>query len=394
MIIPSIDIIKGEAVQLVQGKRLAINGGCPLRWADTFSIGSEIAVIDLDAAFGDGSNEELILELCKKYRVRVGGGIRSTEKAKRFLDAGATKVIIGTNANKEFLSTLPKHRVIVALDCKDQQVYVDGWRRGTGLKLQDQLDSLADYVSGFLVTFIEAEGTMSGIPMETIKKLRAKNLTVAGGIKSPEEIRELDSLGIDAQVGMAIYSGALSYSECLLAPLKGDLIPTIVADERDRVLGLVWSTKQSLKEAIETRSGVYFSRSRREIWKKGETSGSKQELIRVSLDCDRDTVKFNVLQSGGFCHEGSYSCFADPVPLERLVAESKYREGSYTKKILEDPELRFSKIQEEAEEFISAPTRENLIWEAADLFYFMLTHLAANNVTFSEVERELQRRRK
>ena len=132
MIIPSIDLMGGEAVQLIGGEQLAIAAGDPRPLLDRFSLAGEVAVIDLDAARGEGSNAELIRELCQRARVRVGGGIRSAETARQWLDAGASKVILGTAASPELLRALPRERTIVALDSRDGDVVTHGWRRRTG----------------------------------------------------------------------------------------------------------------------------------------------------------------------------------------------------------------------------------------------------------------------
>ena len=128
MIIPSIDLMGGEAVQLIGGEQLAIAAGDPRPLLDRFSLAGEVAVIDLDAARGEGSNAELIRELCQRARVRVGGGIRSVETARQWLDAGASKVILGTAASPELLRALPRERTVVALDSRDGDVvtHVDG----------------------------------------------------------------------------------------------------------------------------------------------------------------------------------------------------------------------------------------------------------------------------
>lgn len=407
MIIPSIDLQGGRTVQLVQGERLEIDAGDPLPIARRFGLIGETAVIDLDAAMGIGSNEALVRSLLDVCPCRVGGGIRTAERARMWLDAGARKVILGTAASPEILRQLPRERVIAALDARDGEIVVHGWRSRTGLSVIDRMRELRPFVSGFLVTFVETEGTLAGLSTDRARPLLDAagdcRITVAGGIRSAEEIGELDAMGIDAQVGMALYKGIIHPAEAIAATLRSDrpdgLWPTVVADERGVALGLAYSNRQSLKEAIETGRGVYWSRGRG-LWRKGESSGDVQQLIRVDADCDRDTLRFTVRQtgpSGGFCHLNTRTCWGPDAGLAevaRRVRQPKNARdaGSYTSRLLNDPALLTSKILEEAREFVEAEDRDHRVREAADLLYFVLVRLAAEGIDLSEIDHELAKR--
>ena len=226
MIIPSIDLQGGSTVQLVGGRERALDAGDPVPIFERFSRVGEVAVIDLDAALGQGTNESTIAALVARGRCRVGGGIRSVEAAIRWLDRGASKVILGTAARPELLRQLPKDRVIAALDAFEGEVVVEGWRKGTGATVEDRMRELAPFVGGFLVTFVEGEGRMGGLDLDRARRLSEASggarLTVAGGITTPREIAVLDELGIDAQVGMAIYRGALDLADAVHQPLALD----------------------------------------------------------------------------------------------------------------------------------------------------------------------------
>src|SRR5207249_182961 len=222
MIVPSIDLMQGRAVQLRRGRDLVLDGGDPLARLEQFAVAGEVAVVDLDAALDSGSNAGLIREMVRRAPCRVGGGIRHLDQA------------------------------------------------------------------------------------------------AAGGITTATEIAELDRIGADAQVGMALYTGRLPLGEAVVAPLAkpvdyrggGDVWPTVVCDEWGHALGLVWSTRESLARAIAERKGIYWSRSRQALWEKGAISGNTQELVRVDLDCDRDALRFIVRQRGaGFCHLDRRSCW-------------------------------------------------------------------------------------
>jgi phosphoribosyl-ATP pyrophosphohydrolase len=408
MIVPSIDLMDGRAVQLVGGKGEPRDGGDPLEVAERFAVAGELAVIDLDAALGRGSNAEVVRELVRRYPCRVGGGIRSAQAALEWLDAGARKVILGTAARPEVLDELPRRPVISALDGVDGEVVVRGWTERTGTRVLDRLDELRQRVGGFLVTFVEREGRMGGIDLEACRRVVAAAgdtpVTLAGGVTSAEEIARLDRIGADAQVGMALYSGRLGLAEAFAAPLRSDrpdgLWPGVVCDEQGAALGLVYSSAESLAAAIAERRGIYWSRSRGELWRKGESSGATQQLLRVAADCDRDALRFTVRQHGsGFCHRATRSCWGEDEGLGAVQRRIEGRlsdpvPGSYTERLARDPELLAAKLVEEARELAAAEQPNELVWEAADLLYFTLTRLATRGVPLDAVIDELDRRRR
>jgi phosphoribosyl-ATP pyrophosphohydrolase/phosphoribosyl-AMP cyclohydrolase len=402
MIIPSIDIVGGTTVQLVGGEDRALDAGDPGAVLDRLGVVGEVAVVDIDAARGDGDNGELIRKLCGRSAIRVGGGIRSVARARQWLDDGAEKVIIGTAAHEDLLSKLPSERVIVALDARDGEVVTHGWRRSSGRDLLGSIRRFQQLCGGFLVTFVEREGRMEGTDLDLAGAVVAAageaRVTIAGGITSASEIAELERIGADAQVGMALYTGRLGLADALGAILKSDrpdgLWPTVVVDAAGTALGLAWSDLESLDRAIETKRGVYHSRSRG-LWAKGETSGAVQELLRVDLDCDRDALRFTVRQTDGFCHTGSRTCWGEDRGLTRLerrldeIARSR-PQGSNTVRLLQDSGLLGAKLMEEAAELASPDA--DVVSEAADLLYFLLARLVADGVSLDNVEAILDRR--
>lgn len=407
MIVPSIDIMNGKAVQLVQGRRKVLERSDVLELARKFGRYGEIAVIDLDAALGKGSNLELIKEICKLADCRVGGGIRTTERAEEVLRAGAKKIIIGTKATPDFLSKLPKDRIIVAVDAKDEYVMNRGWRKQTEKKPQELVTELEDYCSSFLFTDIGIEGSMKGCDFEKIEKLGKltdKKITAAGGISSVGEIKRLDDLGFDSQLGMSIYTGKINLTEAFLSILDFErndgMIPTIVQEANRQVLMIAFSTPESLKRSLETGKATYYSRSRKKLWTKGDTSGNSQELLRVKYDCDRDALLFTVRQKGVACHMNRYSCFGDKeFSLDQLYDVLSDRilnpkNGSYTSKISKKEEIIMAKIKEECGEIIDYNGKDNLIREIADLTYFVMLLMAKKGIMPSDVMNELWRRRK
>ncbi len=405
MIIPSIDLMGGQAVQLVGGEAMAIEAGDPMPIAERFAVAGPLAVIDLDAALKQGSNRALIERLVARFECHVGGGIRDVETALFWLDAGARRIILGTMAKPEILSQLPKERLLAALDAKHGEVVVEGWKEGTGRGILERIAELKDLVTGFLVTFVEREGRMGGTDMVLARRIveaaAPAKVIIAGGVTTPEEVAELDAMGADCQVGMALYSGRLDLGEAIAAPLTSDrpdgLIPTIVCDERGTALGLVYSSKASIAAAVNERRGIYQSR-KRGLWRKGESSGAVQQLVQVTPDCDRDAVQFTVRQEGaGFCHLETRTCFGEDAGLGRLSRRLLERrreapEGSYTARLFADRSRLAGKISEEAVELNEAQSRDEVIWEAADLLFFTLTRLAAEGIELAEVEQHLDRR--
>ena len=180
-----------------------------------------------------------------------------------------------------------------------------------------------------------------------------------------------------------------------------NLIPTIVKDKQGNILMLAYSSKESLELAITTNKATYFSRSRNEIWIKGETSGNTQEILEIKTDCDNDSLIFIVKQKGNACHCNRYSCFKEEkkFDLEELYTKIKERidsgdESSYTLKLINQPELLKRKLIEEAAEVITSKDKENLIWECSDLIYFLLVIMSKENITLEDIYKENQRRDK
>src|SRR5882672_674495 len=170
MIVPSIDVMNGRAVQLRHGREFVLDGGDPLERLEQFAVAGEVAVVDLDAALGQGSNAALIGTMVRRAPCRVGGGIRSLDAARAWLDAGAKKVVLGTAATPDLCAQLPRDRVIAAVDAEHGDVVVDGWRAKTGAQVQERIAQLAPCVGGFLFTQIEHEGAMAGFNLEAVRK--------------------------------------------------------------------------------------------------------------------------------------------------------------------------------------------------------------------------------
>jgi phosphoribosylformimino-5-aminoimidazole carboxamide ribotide isomerase len=222
VLIPSIDIMDGKIVQLIQGERKALEFTSFEPWIERFSSYPLVQVIDLDAAMQKGQNRPLIEQLSKRLPCQVGGGIRSLEAAHAAIEAGARSVILGsalvrdnqpaTQIAESFFSALGAERLVFAIDSRGGRVAVRGWQDRTELTPFHMIQILEPWCSAFLYTHIDTEGLMQGIPLEIVRRLRSatqQRLFVAGGISSQREIEELDRLNMDAVVGMAIYTSRL-----------------------------------------------------------------------------------------------------------------------------------------------------------------------------------------
>jgi len=222
MIFPCIDLLDGKVVQLVQGREKALEGDSPLEMLRRFAAFPEIQVIDLNAAMGTGSNDDLVRLVAAHASARVGGGVRSVDRARALVDEGAHKVIVGTAAfaadgiNAAFLADLAaaigKERVIVALDSKEGRIVVKGWRETTRFRAEEVLAALEPHCAGFLCTYVDKEGMLQGTDLDWFGRLRAATaleITAAGGITTLEEVRALLDMDVHAALGMAVYTGRL-----------------------------------------------------------------------------------------------------------------------------------------------------------------------------------------
>jgi len=222
MLIPSIDLMGGRIVQLVQGEKLAVESEAIDEWISRFSGWPKVQLIDLDAAKAQGHNNALVSRICAALPCRVGGGIRSVERAIEVLGGGATHAIVGSSlfrngaVDLDFAQRLAAavgaERLIAAVDSKHGHVVIDGWRMALPFTPVDAIRLLEPFVGGFLYTHVDREGLLQGTDMgaiETVRQATTRELTAAGGITSIEEVDRLHDMGIDAVVGMALYTGRL-----------------------------------------------------------------------------------------------------------------------------------------------------------------------------------------
>ena len=224
MLIPSIDLLGGRIVQLVQGEKLRLAFDDFEYWIERFSRFPLVQLIDLDAAMRQGDNSALATQIARRLPCQVGGGIRTIDRAREVLDAGAKRAIIGSalfsedgTVNVDFASSLAEAvgigQLVAGIDTKNGRIAVKGWKSQVALTPDDAIPDLEPYVSAYLYTHVDGEGMMQGFPVDVaarLRKLTTQQLIVAGGIRNQEEIDQLGSMGVDAVVGMAIYTNLLA----------------------------------------------------------------------------------------------------------------------------------------------------------------------------------------
>jgi phosphoribosylformimino-5-aminoimidazole carboxamide ribotide isomerase len=235
MLIPSIDLKGGKVVQLVQGQRLAIESDDLDGWVSRFARFPKVQLIDLDAALGSGSNDGLVQQVAPRLPCRVGGGIRSIDRAREVLEYGALAVIVSSslfrdgqpdlNFAKSLADAVGAERVIAAVDSKGGRVVIRGWTEPVAVTAVEAAQALEPYCGEFLYTHVDREGTMTGTDMNAVRAVAAatsRPVTAAGGITTRAEIDTLHAAGIDSVVGMAIYTGTLSLDdECADSATQG-----------------------------------------------------------------------------------------------------------------------------------------------------------------------------
>ena len=312
------------------------------------------------------------------------------------LDKGIEKVVVPVSLAKQLAPTVPRHRILLLLDVASVSAVTE---------------TLKDSVSGVLLKTPTPDPEFVSSVSKFFSKSAIFVLPTGQYLPSRSSIRELSNVG----AALVIATDQLSTSaptdqrihiaDAFLAPITSDrpdgLFPTVVSShpQGDATLGLVYSSSESIKETIITGKGVYQSR-KHGLWRKGETSGAVQEVVKIRLDCDCDALQFSVIQHGeGFCHLGRSSCFGELAGLAALEKTLQARlqsapEGSYTARLFNDSALLRSKIMEEADELCQATAREEIAFEAADLIYFALTRCVAGGVSVADVERSLDAKAK
>lgn len=302
------------------------------------------------------------------------------------LDSGIDKAIVPHSLAKRLVGVVPATRLILLLDVANASAVPDSLRTAISGVLLKTTSTDVELIRSISTFF-------AGLSIHVLSKDKP----------TPSTIRKLTSIGASLVIPFSELETSITIADAFLAPLISDrsdgLFPTIVSSytQGGRSLGLVYSSRESVAQSILTGRGVYQSR-KHGLWEKGKTSGATQEVVRIRIDCDSDTLEFSVIQHGsGFCHLPQPSCFGGIDGLAALESTLKARlasapEGSYTRRLFNDQELLRAKIIEEADELCRAETKEEIAFEAADLFYFALTRCVAAGVTLRDIEEVLNKK--
>ena len=347
ILLPAIDLHQGQCVRLLRGDydTAQVVAADPVETARAFEEQGAgwLHVVDLDGAKeGAPKNAELIAQVVERtgLQVEVGGGIRNMATVDRYLELGAARVILGSAAlrDPQFVAEAVKRygkRVAVGIDALGGKVAAEGWLEQSQVDYLELARRMEDLGVQYLIcTDISQDGTLAGPNLTMLDQLNQAvscHVVASGGVSSLLDIVNLYDLGLyGAIAGKALYTGALdlraaiaacrriggekgaglSEDELDLYFRKSDLLPAIIQDDdTGEVLMLAYMNRESFRKSLETGTTWFYSRSRKALWNKGETSGHTQTIVGVWADCDDDTLLLRVKQKGAACHTGSHSCF-------------------------------------------------------------------------------------
>jgi phosphoribosyl-ATP pyrophosphohydrolase/phosphoribosyl-AMP cyclohydrolase len=426
-ILPAIDLLDAKVVRLHQGRydHITTYPVSPTEIAHCFQKKglNFLHVIDLDGAKNGlpalMPHIKQLLEM--KLSLQVGGGIRTLETARSYLQLGVDRIIVSTSSIEQegfwqaLVAEFSKERIVLALDVKNGQVLTHGWCNSSKMQVDEIIEKIGQgNILHLIVTDTQKDGTNAGPNLALYKEIRQKfptlNLIAAGGISSVQDILALEKLGIDeAVVGRAIYENPTLIHYLLCEQIdwqKGQgLVPAIVQSADDaQVLMLGYMNKEALNITLETKQVTFFSRSRQTLWTKGKSSGNTLKLVDIAIDCDKDTLLVLVEPAGPVCHEGTKSCFNAPCGLWFLHALEKLIDERFTGKDPESYVFKLSqkgpacvaqKVGEEAVETALAslmPSKNQLKEESADLLFHLLVNLRYHKIGLAEVVNILEKR--
>ncbi|MFX1532666.1 MAG: bifunctional phosphoribosyl-AMP cyclohydrolase/phosphoribosyl-ATP diphosphatase HisIE [Promethearchaeota archaeon] len=347
---------------------------------------------------------ELLKALDRDIDWQIEARTSSINEIQTLLQAGARRLIFSKDQVKEAAQKMSKNTITAIIRLKE--VSLESRENLLLENLTVMVKELESYCSEFLLI----DDLNSSIPWnqrlelyKTLLKLTNHSLIISLFKTDYEYARILEKLGINPLIrsNNRFEEGELIdlFVKILDFEKSNGFIPTIVQDEYNQVLMLAYSTQETVKRALDTKKGVYFSRSRDNIWIKGETSGNSQELTKVRYDCDRDTLLYTVRQTGEACHLNRYSCFGKKSfgfsDLLKIIKEriAYPPPNSYTNKLVSDEKLLLEKIKEESREIVNFTDQQNLIWEIADLSYFILVLMATQGIEIQDIINELWKRR-
>lgn len=394
MNVPCIEIVDGRPAHAIRERETAVDMAEITSLAESLSRVGEIALIDGNAEQDTGDNLAILKSVCNRFPCRVGGGMRSQDRGRALLRAGAERIIISSDADAALLRSFRPVHLILEIDLA---AIPDVAGR---IKLTET------FCWGYLFKNVPTDASTGGIDLEEVRRLSLmteRRLCVATDEITVEQVASLDRIGVDVQVGEALHSerigNAESFASCIHWDEKG-LAPTVVQDTSGQVLMLTVSNRESLEKSLRSGEGTYFDRSRGIVWRKGERTGHDQLVLRCLPSCDRKALHFLVRQAGFACEKGTYSCFGEREFgldfLSEITAAKRSGdpESSHTARLLSDPDVLEARIREKVDEVSRARKREETLWAIADLVHFLVVKAVSGGLSWGEVVRELRGRQR
>jgi len=414
------DLYNGKPTLVKSGKVMEHHSNEDINKALEFiSVFPDILVVDLNGAMGEGNNRKLIKENATKYYTHCGGGLRTIEDIQDVLSASARRIVVSTNISKDFIDRIPKERLIVELSINENNQILTHGRKGFNnnnlLEVLDYLSKLG--VEAISVTFHKTEGHLSGIDRihvsnvyNILSNYKFEKIYIAGGISTIDDIKFIWSLGCIPQLGSALWKKHILVGDIYCAMLSAtdeSEIPAIIQSNDGKVKGLIYMNKQSIMKTCEDRLLWRYSRRHRRIMLKGESSGNIQKILKMSVDCDSDTLLITVDSSKPFCHTGNTSCFSlqtsikgNLIDLMNHISHASKDPSGYSNRMIKYPGLALMKTMEEFWEVVTTDylgsTDEILnhkIRECCDFLAHFLMYLSSHNVNMEDIFNELNARR-
>ncbi len=397
MFYPLLELRNGRAVFLDGQGQTTVESSDPLALAGELHRYGPVVVIDRDAAAGTGENKALVTELCRRVEVIVGGGIRTIKEADHYLRAGAEKLIVGLDCDPDLTARFPRQRLLVAIDRRPQPAPVPEWQVPEGFDPVAQAKTLRSSGSGILYA-------SDGRDMATLVGLQSQvelPILAFGVVHSAQDVVDLDRSQVDCLLDGAMrrqIDPAEAFADLLDFDSGNGLLPTVIQDKARQVLGLFYSNKDAVIQSMRSGQATFWSFARGDVSVKESAQGQTLPLVSTALDCRRRALLYTVVTDGPVCHTGTYSCFGDRTfsleTLEDVIVsrQAKPKAGSYTQQVLTSAQGVVQELVRQAQELAQADSPARIIWETADLLYFVLVNLARNDIPLSWVIKELHGR--
>ncbi len=393
MFYPMVELSAGRAV-LWDGGAFVEEASDPVALVARLQRTGDVLVLDRDAAQGKARNRELLMALCRRFDCVVGGGVRSGQDLDQLLRAGALRVLVGPGLAEEDVTAFPRQRLVLAVDRRPEPLRIEEWAATEDREFGAELGRIYSAV-------LLASQVSKVEPLYDLKTRTNLPVWALGTAASAQDVQDLDRQGV-----LCVLDGAFRrhvdavelFADLLDFEGTGGLVPTILQDTASQVLGLYYSNRQAVAQSLREGTVKVWSMARGVVADRETVDGQPIRLVKALPDCRRRALLYRVQAPGPTCHTGSYSCFGErELSLETLeeviLSRRNKRDGqSYTQKVLASSEGVAAQLLEQARQLVAAQDRNQIIWEAADLLYFMLVHLARQGVRLGDVLREIRGR--